>query len=72
LTVVSLWFRVCHSFPVNTTSDKADGNEGVVTVRLDKATRDALQELAAENDRTLSAEVRRAIRHYLEVERVAA
>lgn len=44
----------------------------MVTVRLDDETRDALQKVAVANDRTLSAEVRRAIRLYLEAEAAVA
>jgi predicted transcriptional regulator len=44
----------------------------VVSVRLDEDTRIALERLAEENDRTLSAEVRRAIRLYLEQQAVVA
>ncbi len=41
-------------------------NDGWMTIRLDELSRDQLQRLADENDRSLAAEVRRAIRRYLE------
>lgn len=44
----------------------------MVSVRLDDATREELESVARSNDRTLSAEVRRAIRRYLETQRAAA
>jgi predicted transcriptional regulator len=52
------------------TTPKTDGNP--ITIRVDDATRDALQQVALKNDRSLSAEVRRAIRRYLETEAEAA
>jgi predicted transcriptional regulator len=44
----------------------------LVTTRLDGATYDALSQLARKADRTIAAEVRRAVRLYLEAEAVAA
>jgi predicted transcriptional regulator len=41
----------------------------LVTTRLDKESHEALTRLAAEADRTIAAEVRRAVREYLERER---
>jgi predicted transcriptional regulator len=42
-----------------------------VTARLDRDTLKALQARAHENDRTVSAEVRRAIKQYLGLEQAA-
>lgn len=41
-------------------------------MRLEEDQRDALVRLARENDRTIAAEIRRAIRFYIEAEKVAA
>lgn len=45
---------------------------GLVTIRLELELREALIQVASKNDRSLSAEVRRALRAHVEAERVAA
>lgn len=44
---------------------KKDRNTDHASVRLDDDARRELEEMAARNDRTLSAEIRRAVREYI-------
>lgn len=58
---------------MNTSDDIVNRELGVpVAVRLEEDQRDALIRRARENDRTLAAEIRRAIRLYLEERAVAS
>lgn len=46
--------------------------EVFMTVRLDETTHEQLKQRAAENDRTMAAEIRQALRAYLETAKGAA
>lgn len=50
----------------------ASTHNGYVTIRLGEAVREQLEELAREGERSLSAQIRLAIREHLEREKVAA
>ena len=51
---------------------KAAADKGYFTIRLADTMREALEAMAAENERTVSAEIRLAIREHLEKEGDAA
>lgn len=57
---------------MSTRADNGGQEAGPVTVRLDEQIRVQLEKLAQENDRTLSAEIRRALRLHVEREAIAA
>ena len=50
---------------MNTVYDKREGQEKAVTIRLETRLFDAIKQQTTDNDRSVSAEIRQALRNYL-------